>query len=63
MEKYFVSHDNMIIIEHNPDRKSNLEFYKETFDIVQFQWDGKGFVNPSWERITAEEVDRMILID
>jgi hypothetical protein len=53
----------MIIIEHNPDRKSNLEFYKETFDIVQFQWDGKGFVNPSWERITAEEVDRMILID
>jgi hypothetical protein len=47
-------------IVHNPDRKSNLEFFKETFDIVSFEWKGEKFINPSWKRITKQELDFLI---
>ncbi|MBM3436667.1 MAG: hypothetical protein FJY07_10680 [Bacteroidetes bacterium] len=55
ISKFNIRHDRLIFIEHNPDRKSNLEFYQEAFDIVEFDWDGVRFTNPKWKRITKEE--------
>ena len=53
--------EKLILIEHNPDRKSSLEFFKETFNLVSFEWDGEKFINPSWKRITKTEVDNLIV--
>ena len=50
----------LLFIEHNPDRQSKLEFYKETFDLVEFDSDAEGFINPRWKRIERNEVDDMI---
>jgi hypothetical protein len=50
----------LFFIEHNPDRQSKLDFYKETFDAVEFDLDGDRFVNPQWRRISKKEVDDMI---
>lgn len=50
----------LVFIEHNPDRHSKLEFYKETFDIVDFVWESDSFTNPSWKRISKKEVDAML---
>lgn len=47
-------------IERNPDRKSNLDFYKETFDLVEFTIEGSQFTNPSWKRLGKDEVDELI---
>lgn len=50
----------LVFIERNPDRKSKLDFYKETFDIVEFEWDIDHFDNPVWKRISREEVDSLL---
>ena len=50
----------MVFIEHTPDKKSKLEFYKETFDIVEFDLEEQKFSNPKWNRVAKEEVDEMI---
>jgi len=52
--------ENLIFIEHTPDLRSKLTFYGETFDRVQFKWDGEHFSNPVWTRLTKEQVDRMM---
>lgn len=52
--------ENYIFIEHTPDLGSKLTFYEETFDKVNFDWDGGKFVNPLWTRLNKEEVDRMM---
>jgi hypothetical protein len=58
--KFSIDPKKLNLIEHNPDRKSNLEFLKETFDIVSFKWNGEKFISPSWKRITKAEVDNLI---
>ncbi|PLW95679.1 MAG: hypothetical protein C0591_10650 [Marinilabiliales bacterium] len=55
-----VDPSKLIFIEYNPDLQSKLEFYKETFDIVEFDRDGNLFTNPRWKRISKKEVDDMI---
>jgi len=40
--------------------KSRLTFYGETFDLVTFGWDGSGFVNPEWKRLSRDQVDAMM---
>ncbi len=51
---------NLVFIEHNPDRNSKLDFYKETFDKVEFDRDGNFCTNPRWKRISKKEVDDML---
>lgn len=60
IQKHNIDHEKLIFIEHSPNRKSNLEFYKETFDKLTFDWDGEKFIKPSWERMTKEEVNKLI---
>lgn len=52
--------ENFIFVEHTPDLKSKLSFYEETFDLLQFEWNGEGFSNPKWERLTNEQVNQMM---
>ena len=60
IRRFEIEPEKLILIEHNPDRKSSLEFFKETFDIVSFEWDGEKLINPSWKRITKAEVDNLL---
>lgn len=52
--------ENIIFIEHTPDLKSRLTFYEETFDLVDFDWDGGKFINPRWTRLAKQEVDLLM---
>lgn len=50
----------LVFIEHNPDRQSKLDFYEETFDVVEFDCIDDQFMNPRWRRISKKEVDNML---
>ena len=60
MKSYNGAPENFIFIEHTPDLKSKLSFYGETFDLVNFRWDGHNFSNPDWIRLTIDQVDLMM---
>jgi hypothetical protein len=62
IREYEIEPEKLILIEHNPDRKSSLEFFKETFDQVNLVWDGTKFMNPVWERISIEQVIKLLKI-
>jgi len=51
---------SFIFIEHTPDLRSRLTFYGETFDLVNFDWDGEKFINPRWTRLTIDQVDTLM---
>ena len=57
--KYNIDPNQMIFIEHTPEMSSTLTFYKETFDRVEFTWDGSSFSDPQWIRINREEVIKL----
>ncbi len=59
-EKYHISYDQLVFIEHNPDRKSNLDFYKETFDMVAFNIEDHKLSKPVWKRIEKKEADALL---
>ena len=52
--------DKLIFIEHTPDRGSNLEIYKETFDRVSFEMEDGKLVRPDWSSLTREQADAII---
>jgi hypothetical protein len=55
------SPEQFIFIEHTPDVGSKLDFYKETFDLVTFIWNGNEYTDPRWQRIDASEVDKLMM--
>jgi len=55
-----IAPDKLIFIEHTPDKGSKLAFYNETFYKVDFEWDGKKFINPNWEKIPKETVEKLL---
>lgn len=50
----------LIFIVHIPDRKSKLDFYKETFDLVRFDNVNESLTNPIWNRIPKEDIDNLL---
>jgi len=52
--------ENFIFIEHTPDLRSKLAFYEETFDLVNFEWNGAQFIAPKWNRLEREAVDALM---
>lgn len=60
IRKFEIVPEKLILIEHNPDRKSSLEFFKETFDLVSFEWNGEKFISPSWKRLTLDQILEII---
>ena len=59
-EEFNIPSEKLIFIEHNPDRNSKLDFYKQTFDAVEFTWDGEKLTDPKWRRISKEEMDGLL---
>ena len=59
-QKYRIDPNHMLFIEHTPKMSKTLSFYQETFDRVSFTYDGESFTNPQWERISREEVLKLI---
>ncbi len=49
-----------IFIEHTPDLGSKLDFYGETFDLVNFLPGEQVLTIAKWTRLTAEEVDSLM---
>ena len=49
-----------IFIEHTPDLHSKLTFYEETFDMVNFEWNGESLTNPKWTRLSSADIDTMM---
>jgi hypothetical protein len=39
-----------------------VEFFKETFDRVNLDWDGTEFMNPVWERISIKQIFSLLNI-
>lgn len=60
MKSFECEPDKFIFVEHTPDMGSRLTFYDESFDKVDFEWDGINYTNPKWSRLTLEEVDDLI---
>jgi len=52
--------EQFIFIEHTPDLGSRLDFYSETFDLVNFNVNDRKLVNPAWSRLTTGQVDAMM---
>jgi hypothetical protein len=50
----------LVFIEHTPDRGSQLEVYKETFDRVFFQRNQDSFSDPDWQSLTRSQVDALL---
>ncbi len=59
-QKYRIDPNHMIFIEHTPKMSNSLSFYKETFDRVTFNRDGESFTDPQWERVSKEEVIKLM---
>jgi len=60
LSEHGLTPDQLVYIEHCPDRGSALQHYQETFDLVTFEWDGAKLTNPDWKRITREQADEML---
>jgi hypothetical protein len=57
-EKFNIEPGNLIYIEHSPDMSSKLSFYNEEYYKVGFDIvDGK-FVNPSWSKLSPDDVKK-----
>jgi hypothetical protein len=52
--------ENFLFIEHTPDLRSKLAFYEETFDLVNFEWNGDSLTNPRWTRLDPVKVGEMM---
>lgn len=53
--------EKMVFIVHIPDRKSKLEFYKESFDLVSFRIENSKCGHPTWNKISKIEVDNLLI--
>ncbi len=55
-----IKHENLIFIEHTPEKDTKLSFNQESFFKVSFDLVNDKFDNPKWEELTKEEVDKLI---
>jgi hypothetical protein len=58
--KFEINPKNIIFIEHTPEKDTKLEFNRETFFRVDFTLENNQFINPDWNQLTKEEVDKLI---
>ncbi len=59
-DKYEVNYNQLIYIEHTPDKKTKLSFNHESFFRVRFDITEGKFDNPQWQELTKEEVNKLI---
>ena len=59
-DKYEIDYNQLIFIEHTPDKKTKLSFNQESFFKVNFDIEDDKFENPQWQELIKEEVDNLI---
>jgi hypothetical protein len=59
-DKNDIKYQDLIFIEHTPNKDTKLSFNRETFYKVNFDISDNGFVNPQWEELTKEDVDKLL---
>ncbi len=59
-DKNDIRYQNLIYIEHTPNKDTKLSFNRETFYKVHFDIHDYSFENPQWEEITKEQVDQLL---
>lgn len=59
-ERFQISSEKLIYIEHNPDMHSKLSFYDEEFFLVSFNKENGTFKDPQYKQLTATEIKNYI---
>lgn len=59
-DKHNIDYNNLIFIEHTPNKETKLSFNLESFFQVSFDIDGDKFDNPKWKELTKQDVDNLI---
>ena len=57
---YGLDYHRLVYIERNPDMHSKLSFYSEELFLVRFQITQSELLNPSWERLSAEQLRQYV---
>ncbi len=52
--------NQLVFIQHTPDTGSRLSFNDESFSKLNIEWNGEIFINPKWQDISYEEVEKFI---
>ena len=55
-----IDYNQLIYIEHTPDKKTKLSFNHESFFKVTFDVKDDKFENPKWQEMSKEEVNILI---
>ena len=55
-----INYNEVIYIEHTPNKKTKLSFNQESFYQVKFNIVDDKFDNPKWEEMTKDQVDKLI---
>ena len=55
-----INYNEVIYIEHTPNKKTKLSFNQESFYQVRFNIIDDKFDNPKWEEMTKDQVDKLI---
>ena len=59
-DKFEINYNELIYIEHTPDKKTKLSFNQESFYKVSFDISDDKFDNPQWEEMSKDQVDKLI---
>lgn len=59
-DNHDINYQDLIYIEHTPNKDTKLSFNRETFYKVNFDISDNGFDNPQWEELTKSEVDKLL---
>lgn len=57
-----IPYNEVIYIEHTPNKKTKLSFNQESFYQVEFDIIDDKFDNPKWKQLTKDQVDKLITI-
>lgn len=55
-----IQYNELLFIEHTPNKDTKLSFNQESFFKVSFDMVGDKFENPQWQELTKEDVDELI---
>jgi len=55
-----IKYNELIYIEHTPDKKTKLSFNQESFYKVNFEISDKKFENPKWKELSKDDVNKLI---
>ena len=58
-KEFDIDLDKMIFIQHSPELKSSLEFYREAFYKVSFENNNGILSKPDWDEIERKELEEI----